>query len=106
MKLIVVIVSFCILSTIWIESAQAQTPPPLKAWSGNFGAGFAATSGNTDTTNINISLGLVRDPKTKTVTRINGLYLRGDRDSEVILNKTAVSGREEMALSPTVFVFG
>src|SRR5689334_14347300 len=106
MKLRAVIVSFCILSTIWIESAQAQTPapPPVKVWTGNFGAGFAATSGNTDTTNINISLGLVRDPKKKTVTRINGLYLRGDRDSEVILNKTTLSGREEMALNPVVFV--
>ena len=70
-------------------SAQAQTtqtpqttqPPPL--WSGNFGAGLAATNGNTDTKNVNLSMAVVRDPKRRSVLRFNGLYLRGHLISRV-----------------------
>ena len=92
-------------------SAQAQTtptpqptqPPPL--WSGNFGAGLALTSGNTDTKNVNLSLGVVRDPKKRSVLRLNGLYLRGEKESELIVNQTQFTARDEINLSARTFVF-
>src|SRR5438132_200038 len=96
---------YILWTIIGAENFQAQTTAPIKVWSGNFGAGLAATSGNTDTKNVNVSLGLVRDPKKKTVTRANVLYLRGDKDGQIILNRTTISGREEVIVAPRVFVF-
>ena len=92
-------------------SAQAQTtqtpqttqPPPL--WSGNLGAGLALTNGNTDTKNANLSLGVVRDPKKRSVLRLNGLYLRGDKQGELIVNQTQFTIRDEINLSSRTFVF-
>ncbi len=89
------------------NSLQAQTPTvPPKAWTGNFGAGLALTSGNTDTKTYNLSFGIVHDPKTRNVLRFNGLYLRGEKDGASIVDRTTVNIRDEFNLSTRVFVFG
>ena len=85
--------------------AQAQ-PEPQQNWTTNFGAGIALTSGNTDTKNFNISFGLVHDPKQRNIVRFAGLYLRGDKDGESIVDRTAITFRNEYAISPRVFLFG
>jgi putative salt-induced outer membrane protein YdiY len=85
------------------QPAQAPEPPPV--WSGNFGAGLAITNGNTDTKNVNLSLGVVRDPKKRSVLRLNGLYLRGDKQSVLIVNQTQFTVRDEINLSTRTFVF-
>src|SRR5437868_5223342 len=38
------------------QAPQPTAPPPV--WTGNVGAGLALTNGNTDTKNINISMGI------------------------------------------------
>jgi putative salt-induced outer membrane protein len=94
---------FCIASF-----AHAQTPPPpapMSVWSGNFGAGLAVTNGNTDTTNVNVSMALVRDPKKLSVLRVNGLYLRGDKQGVLIVNQTQFTIRDEINLSAKLFTF-
>src|SRR5438552_2705454 len=63
------------------------------------------TNSNTDTKNINISMGIVRDPKTRSVLRVNGLYLRGEKESELIVNQTQFTIRDEINISPRTFVF-
>src|SRR2546425_3355404 len=89
------------------QAPQATTPPaPPPVWTGNFGAGLALTNGNTDTKNINLSLGLVRDPKKRSVLRVNGLYLRGEKESELIVNQTQFTIRDEINISTRTFVFG
>jgi putative salt-induced outer membrane protein len=85
--------------------AQAPAPPP-RVWTGNFGGGLALTSGNTDTKNINLSFGLVRDPKTRNVIRATGLYLRGDKDDEDIIDRAAIGLRDEYTFTSRVFAFG
>ncbi|HSU89309.1 MAG TPA: DUF481 domain-containing protein, partial [Terriglobia bacterium] len=85
------------------QAPQPTAPPPV--WTGNVGAGLALTNGNTDTKNINISLGIVRDPKTRSVLRVNGLYLRGEKESELIVNQAQFTIRDEINISPRTFVF-
>src|ERR1051325_920981 len=69
-------------------SAHSQTPAATpQVWTGNFGAGLALTNGNTDTRNFNVSFGVVRDPKARSVLRSNGLYLRGDSGDKLIANQ-------------------
>ncbi len=88
------------------SSARAQAPsPPAPAWSGNFGAGLAITSGNTDTKNINLSLGIVRDPKKRSVVRLNGLYLRGNKGGLLLVNQTQFTARDEINMSTRTFAF-
>jgi putative salt-induced outer membrane protein len=103
--------AWTIASVLVTTSVQAQTtqtpqttePPPL--WSGNFGAGLAFTNGNTDTKNVNLSMGVVRDPKKRSVLRLNGLYLRGDKQGELTVNQTQLTVRDEINLSTRTFVF-
>jgi len=78
---------------------------PQKPWTAEIGAGLAMTNGNSDTKNINLSLGLVRDPKTRNVFRFNGLYLRGDKDGTLTINQTVLTGRDEINLSTRTYVF-
>src|SRR5262249_256092 len=67
--------------------------------------GLALTNGNTDTHNINLSMGVTRDPKARTLLRVNGLYLRGDKDGSLTVNQTQFTIRDEINVSTRTFVF-
>jgi putative salt-induced outer membrane protein len=82
------------------------TPPPAKIYTGNFGAGLAVTSGNTDTQNFNLSFELTRDPKSKSVTKANGLYLRSNASGNTITDLLRLGFREDYSLSKRVSVYG
>lgn len=84
----------------------AQTPAPTPLYTGNLGGGFALTSGNTDTKTFNITAGLVRDPKTKHVTKGNASYFRGTDQGNLNLDRSAFNVRHEYTLSGRTFVFG
>jgi len=77
----------------------------VQVWSGNLAAGLALTNGNTDTKNVNLSMALVRDPKKLSVLRVNGLYLRGDKQSVLIVNQTQFTIRDEINLYTNLFTF-
>jgi len=49
--------------------------------------------------------GVVRDPKKRSVLRLNGLYLRGDKQGELTVNQTQLTVRDEINLSTRTFVF-
>jgi putative salt-induced outer membrane protein YdiY len=104
------LVLLCLVLTLSSNAfavAQAQQPAaPMSIYSGSFGGGFALTSGNTDTTNYNLTFNLVRDPKTKNVFKADALYLRGSQDDVLTLHRSALKLREEYNLSKRVFVFG
>src|SRR5688572_12464046 len=69
--------------------ASAQQPPaPPQTWTGQAGAGVALTSGNSDTLTYNLAFDLTRDPKTRNVIKMNGLYLRGEQNDELTVNRT------------------
>jgi len=85
----------------------AQTPPaPTPLYTGSFGGGFALTSGNTDTKNLNLAFNLVRDPKTRNVFKADALYLRGSQNDVLNLHRAAVKLRDEYSITKRFFVFG
>jgi putative salt-induced outer membrane protein len=84
-------------------SGQPEPPPPL--WTGSAGAGFSMNRGNTDTTNLNASFEATRDPKTKSVWKIKSLYLRGETDHTLSVDRFLFDVRNERALSQRVYAF-
>jgi putative salt-induced outer membrane protein YdiY len=88
------------------QNLHGQTPvTTTRFWTGNFGAGLALTDGNTDTSTFNVSFAVTHDPKQRNVLKLNGLYLRGDKEGERIVDRTALAVRDEIALTPRVFFF-
>jgi putative salt-induced outer membrane protein len=90
--------------------AQDPTPDPAAqpepVWRGNAGGGLSMTGGNTDTTNINLSYEIVRDPKNRNILKFHGLYLRGDQSDEVITDRLWLGVRDEYKLNDRTFLFG
>jgi putative salt-induced outer membrane protein YdiY len=93
---------------VWLVSAPvlAQTPPPPKIWTVTLSGGFAMTSGNTDTSNVNASFDMVYDPQTKNVVKSDGLFLRGTTEGELTAHRTGLNIRDEYRLTTRAFVFG
>lgn len=92
------------------SAASAQQPPappePVGTWTGSAGAGLSLTSGNSDTANYNVAFDVTRDPKTRNVMKWKGLYLRGEQDDSVTVNRTSLAFRDQYAFTPRAFVFG
>jgi putative salt-induced outer membrane protein len=84
----------------------AQAPAPTPVYTGSFGGGLAVTNGNTDTTNFNLAFSLIRDPKTKNLTKATALYLRGSQNDVLSLDRSTVVLRHEYSLTTRTFVFG
>ncbi len=85
--------------------AQAPTPP-VDPWSSSIGAGLAITSGNSDTTNINVSANTTWDPKTDRLFKAEALYLLGESDGEKQVDKSTALARYERLFRDRAFWFG
>lgn len=101
-----------------VRSAQAQpSPPPLsppptapvappvKVWRGSLAGGLALTSGNSDTSTVNAAYEIVRDAKRRLVFKSAGLFIRGKKDEEVTVDRTAADARLDYRLLPKFFTF-
>lgn len=82
-----------------------EAPPPGN-WVGSAGFGLAMNRGNTDTTNINLSADATYDPKRKSVWKLEALYLRGETDGDLNVDRFFTRGRYERTLTPRLFAFG
>ena len=99
--------------TVGVSTVAAQTPapppapatPPPPGWSGSAGLGLSLNRGNTDTTNFNVSFETTYDPKTQDVLRFKGLYLRGDTNGAVAVDRLDLLGRYERTFTPRVYGF-
>ena len=80
--------------------------PPPGNWVGSAGLGFALNRGNTDTTNLNVTFDATYDPKKKDLWRFQGLYLRGETQGEVSVDRLFLQGRYERTITTRAFVFG
>lgn len=90
-----------------VARAQAPAPPePPKTWTGTAGAGVSLTSGNSDTMNYNLAFDVTRTPKARNVMKWSGLYLRGEQNTALVVNRTSLGFRDEFTLSGRTFVFG
>lgn len=86
--------------------AQAPPPEPPKTWTESFNAGLALTSGNSDTSTVNLGYELTYGPQTRNRVKSDGLYLRGTTEGELSAQRLALNGRDEYRFHPRAFVFG
>jgi putative salt-induced outer membrane protein len=78
---------------------------PEPGWRTSIGFGFAYTTGNTDTQNLNLTFDVIHDPKTKNVFRADGFWIRNETDGEVSANRAALMLRDEYTFSGRTFAF-
>jgi len=95
-----------IVLAIFTARSMCAQAAPTKTWNSSLGAGLAITSGNSDTQSINLSFGTVWDPKTGRLFKADALYLRGESNDELLVDKANASGRYERTLSERAFWFG
>ena len=81
-------------------------PPPPPDWTGSLGAGLSITSGNTDTTAINVAFGLKYAPAGPSTFKLDALYLYQRSDGARTVDRVGALGRYEYALTKRVFAFG
>lgn len=93
-----------ILIALPLSAQQATTP--VDPWSSSVGAGLAITSGNSDTTNINVSASTTWDPKTDRLFKAEALYLLGETNGEKQVDKSTALGRYEQLFGERAFWFG
>lgn len=99
--------------TAGVTAAAAQTPtppptapaPPPPPWTGSAGFGLSLNRGNTDTTNFNVSFEGTYDPKKQDVWRFKGLYLRGDNNATLAVDRLDLLGRYERTFTGRVYGF-
>lgn len=92
-----VTVTLLVLSFASLSFAQ-DAPPPAPPWSSSIGAGLALTSGNSDTTNVNVSFATAWKPNDGRIFKADALLLRGEADGETQVDKTTANARYERAL--------
>lgn len=86
--------------------AQTAPPPPPPGWAGSAGAGFAMTSGNSDTSSVNAAYDLKRDTGGPLVFRSSGLLLYGKSQDVLTSDRLSLDGRVERRLTERTSVFG
>ena len=87
-------------------AAPAPPAPPPPLWTGSAGAGLSLNRGNTETSNFNVSAEATRDPKTDSIWRFKGIYLRGENNDTLTVDRLHLQGRNERALTERVYAFG
>jgi putative salt-induced outer membrane protein YdiY len=72
-------------------------PPPqaLRPWVASIGLGFSLTSGNADTSTLNLSFDVSSRPQAPNVFKADLLYLRGEENGELSLNRLSLRARDE-----------
>lgn len=90
--------------------AQVLPPPPAAGptgpWVQTASAGLALTSGNKNTSTLNLGYDMTYDPKTRNLVKVAGLFLRGKTDGEVTADRLTLDGRDEFKLHDHLFTFG
>ena len=88
------------------QAPAPPPPPPPPGWTGSLGAGMALTSGNTDTSTVNIGYDVLKDHGTDIVFKSAGLYLKGSNNGASNVDRANADGRVEYKLSPRLAAFG
>jgi putative salt-induced outer membrane protein YdiY len=106
MRTRLLVLTASLLATATSAWAQAAAPPPEpKIWTVNASAGLALTSGNTDTSTVNMAYDLVYDPQTKNIIKSDALYIHGTSEGELTASRLGFNVRDEYKLKPRVFLF-
>ena len=84
----------------------AQTPPTERpAFSVTASAGLSLTSGNTDTSMINVAYEVVVNPEGRNLIKSDGLLLRGKNEDQLTANRLSVTLRDQFQLNRRAYVF-
>jgi len=96
------------LSSLALAQAPAPAPaaPPAREYSGSFGGGITLTGGNTDTRSYNLAFNHIHERKNGNTDKITALYLRGEQNDVLTLDRASVIFRDEYKLSRRTFIFG
>ena len=82
-------------------------PPALRPWVASIGLGFALTSGNADTSTLNLSFDVSSRPQAPNVFKADLLYLRGEENGVLNVNRLSLRARDEYTRSAgRTYVFG
>lgn len=84
----------------------APAPPPPQAWTGSAGLGLSFNRGNTSTSNLNASFEASQNPTFRSIWKFKGLYLRGETDGALAVDRLLLEGRNERTLSTRTYAFG
>jgi len=105
--------AFAVILLVCAARADAQTTPPpatppptVNGWTGSAGFGLALNRGNTSTTNLNLSFEASSDPKADSVWKVKGLYLRGENNGQLAVDRLDLNGRNERSLTDRVYAYG
>jgi putative salt-induced outer membrane protein YdiY len=93
-------------SLAWAQAPAAPPAPPPPPWSGSAGFGLSLSRGNTDTTNLNASFEATHGAKTASVWNFKGLYLRGENNSLLAVERLSLDARNERSFGTRVYGFG
>jgi len=97
----------CVVCPAVATAQTAPTPePPPPAWVGSAGVGMSLTGGNSDTLNYNLTFDVTRTPKARNVIALKALYLRGEQNGAVAVDRTSIGVRDQYTLSGRTYVFG
>jgi putative salt-induced outer membrane protein len=94
-----------------VVQAQAQPPaappppPPPQAWTGSAGLGFSLNRGNTSTTNLNATFEANQNPTLRSVWKFKGLYIRGETDGALAVDRLLLETRNERTLTTRTYGF-
>jgi putative salt-induced outer membrane protein len=107
--------STALACVLFAPAAHAQTPatpagqaapaPPPPPWTGSAGLGFSLNRGNTSTTNLNATFEATYDPKKVDVWKFKALYLRGDTNGALAVDRFFLDGRYERTFSKRTYGF-
>lgn len=86
--------------------AQAPPPPPRKPWTVAASAGLALTSGNTDTSTVNVAYDLIYDSLGKNIVKSDALFLRGKNQGELAADRMNLNIRDQYQINGRTYVFG
>lgn len=89
------------------SAVRAQDPAPeTSAWVQTASVGLAFTSGNKDTSTLNLGYNLVYDANSRNLVKVDGLFFRGTTEGEVTADRLALVVRDEFRLQERLFTFG
>jgi putative salt-induced outer membrane protein len=97
-----------ILPLVFPLAAQSQTPPPPppNPWTQTASVGLALTSGNKDTSTLNLGFEIAYDPQTRNRIKSDGLFIRGRTDGRLTADRLGLNARDEYRLQDRAFTFG
>ncbi len=100
--------SVVLLSSPALAQAPAAPapPPPPPGWAGSIGGGLALTSGNSDTSQLNVGFDVLRDFGTPVIFKSTGLLLKGSNAGTSNVDRSQADARLGYTLSPRLSAFG